>query len=810
MKLKTFFFAPALLVSILVSCSKEGSISLAGAKVICSSSEPQTVSVVAELLSKDIENVSGKEAGSSDVRIIVGTIGSGGAVDSLVACGKLDVSELGSDYERYVITALDSRTLAIAGTDRRGAAYGMFKVSEMIGVDPYFWWADVPVKHDAKASLKLGRIVSKKPSVRYRGIFINDEDWGLKPWSTYNFEKELGDIGPKTYEKVCELILRLGGNMLAPAMHSCTGAFYSHPGSKVAADKYGIIITTSHCEPLLFNNASKSEWDSKRDGDWNYKTNKEVIYGKLDARVAEAGMYENIYTTAMRGVHDSGLSGNFSADEKVEVITEVINDQREILTRHIDRPAEEILQIFVPYKETLDIYNHGLEVPDDITLVWPDDNYGYLKRISNPQEQKRAGRAGVYYHVSYLGAPHDYLWINTTPPMLMYQELMKAYRNGADRYWLLNVGDIKPSELAMKTFFELAMDVDAFDEQSVNTHQARWLAGIFGKKHEGALQAILDEYYRLAWSRKPECMGWEREWDRKELADIMDTDFSFANYSEAQRRLAQYAELSDKVNRLMESLPEEYVPAFYELLAFQVNGSDQMNRKFLYAQLNHELYAAGDKAGANWAAARSREAYEQIDALNARYNNQLDGKWNGMMALAPAFNARFHEMPKLSETEGVEPREVDLSVKSEPLSGCAVVDLASAGKPLLRGLGYDWNVLRVDDLNFTLPEIDADSLDVHHWMLPLWPEYQGRSNRIAVSVDGGEEVILENSFVEKSDSWKDQVLRNGHDYAATFVLDSSLGSHTLHIRAVDEGQMLQKIILDWGGLKDSYLGPELQ
>ena len=181
MKLKTFFFAPALLVSILVSCSKEGSISLAGAKVICSSSEPQTVSVVAELLSKDIENVSGKEAGSSDVKIIVGTIGSGGAVDSLVACGKLDVSELGSDYERYVITALDSRTLAIAGTDRRGAAYGMFKVSEMIGVDPYFWWADVPVKHDAKASLKIGRIVSKKPSVRYRGIFINDEDWALKP-----------------------------------------------------------------------------------------------------------------------------------------------------------------------------------------------------------------------------------------------------------------------------------------------------------------------------------------------------------------------------------------------------------------------------------------------------------------------------------------------------------------------------------------------------------------------------------------------------------------------------------------------------
>ena len=216
--------------------------------------------------------------------------------------------------------------------------------------------------------------------------------------------------------------------MLAPAMHTCTGPFYSYPDSKKVADEYGIMITTSHCEPLLFNNASLKEWDSSRDGDWNYKENRETIYNKLDNRVKEASPYENIYTLAMRGLHDAGMRGNLSDQEKVQVLAQAIRDQREILTRHIDRPIQDIPQIFIPYKEALDLYELGLEVPDDVTLVWVDDNYGYIKRLSNPEEQKRSGRAGVYYHTSYLGAPHDYLWLNTTPPVLMYEELKQKRR----------------------------------------------------------------------------------------------------------------------------------------------------------------------------------------------------------------------------------------------------------------------------------------------------------------------------------------------------------------------------------------------
>lgn len=793
---------------LVLSCTPSGKVGLGGAGIVYDEKDSETVKIAAGLLGSDIESVTGIAAGSSSLKIYAGTIGSSRVIDSLVDAGLVKVSEIRGDRERYIIDFLKDGNIVVAGSDRRGTAYGMFHISETIGVDPFYWWADVPVAKDAEAALVKARTVSKEPSVRYRGLFINDEDWGLKPWSSENYEKELGDIGPRTYEKVCELILRLGGNMLAPAMHSCTGAFYSHPESKVVADRYGVMITTSHCEPLLFNNAAKSEWDPSRDGEWNYRTNKETIKGKFEARLREAGMYENIYTVAMRGVHDQGLRGDFSKEEKVSVLSDVISDQRQMLAEIVGEDVESIPQIFVPYKETLDIYNLGLEVPEDITLVWPDDNYGYLKRISNPEEQKRSGASGVYYHVSYLGAPHDYLWVSTTPPVLMYEELMKAYRNGADRYWLLNVGDIKPSELSMKTFFDLAMDVDKYDMKSINRHQAGYLAGIYGQEYEDRIQEILDEYYRLAWSRKPEFMGWEREWDRRDLADIMDTEYSFENYSEAQRRLRDYQAVYDKTVEVITSLPLEYRESFYELVAYPVLATTVTNRKFLYAQLNHELYRKGDYAAANWAAEQSQTANRWLNDLTHAYNNMLDGKWNGMMMQAPGYCAAYQNMPRLDITPDVEPVGVDLSVKDEELQGCAVLDITRSGK-VIEGMGYDWKVVEVDNLKYELPEIDADEVTVHVWVVPFWPEYEGKSNRINISLDNGGKVLLENKFAEYDVSWKDQVLRNGHEFVVKFPLKGK-GPHVLRLEAVDEGQMVQKIVLDWGGLKPSYLGPVLE
>lgn len=763
-------------------------------------------------LKRDIAMVTGSEGRQS--KIVVGTYGTK-TISNLIAKGVLREQDLKGKWESYVITVTNEKNprLVIAGSDKRGTIYGIYDVSQRIGVSPWYWWADVPVTKNPDASVDCDYYASGEPTVKYRGIFINDEDWGLKPWSSTNFEKELGDIGPKTYAKVCELLLRLKANMLAPAMHSCTGAFYSHPESKVVCDSFGIIITTSHCEPLLLNNAAKSEWDEQRDGDWNYKTNKETIYKKWDDRLAEASQYENIYTTAMRGVHDAGLRGNLPMEERVPLITKVIEDQRQLLEKHIGKPATEIPQIFVPYKETMDIYENGLQVPEDITLVWVDDNYGYMKRVSNPEEQKRSGGAGVYYHLSYLGAPHDYLWINTTPPVLMYEELKKAYDHGADRYWLLNVGDIKPMELGMQTFFDMAWNIHAFDIDNVNTHQAKMLANIFGKDN---FQSILDTYLRLAWSRKPEYMGWEYEWDDKAHTGLKPTEFSFQNYSEAQQRLADYQRISDEVEQIGEKIKgksEKWAAAFFELVQHPVQGAYQMNRKFLMAQLNQELLAEGHTAEANWAARQMEAAYDSIDALNHRYNELLDGKWRGMMALAPAFCALFHLKPEVTYTEGAGEEPLDLTPKSQPLEGCCLIELAdyqskSDDAKLVKGIGYDWQVMQLGEVTYQFPQIDADSIDVFFYAVPFWPIYKGKSNRIAVSIDGGEPQVFENKFAEYSRSWKDQVMRNGIGCRLHFAIDKQAAQHTITFKALDPGQMLQKVILDWGGLQPSYIGPQ--
>lgn len=815
--------------------------------ILTDAEDAAVVGIAARLLAEDVEQVTGKKpnvlSGLTQARqlVVVGSIGKSRFINRLIESGKLDVSSIQGHWESYVMTKVVqpfdgvAEAWVIAGSDRRGTAYGVFSLSDSIGVSPWTWWADVPVQHKAKLYIADQTVVQGPPSVKYRGIFINDEDWGLKPWSARNFETDLGDIGPKTYAKVCELLLRLKGNMFAPAMHSCTGAFYSHAESKVVADQYGIIITTAHCEPLLFNNAAKSEWDTERDGEWNYLTNKSTLLKKLDDRVREASPYENIYTMGMRGIHDEGLRGNLSESQQVDVLRRVMVDQRRILTTYLDDPIEKIPQIFVPYKETLDLYEAGLDVPDDVTLVWVDDNYGYLKRVSDHEEQKRSGRAGVYYHTSYLGAPHDYLWLNTTPPVLMYEELMKAYNTGADQYWLLNVGDIKPAELGMQTFFDLAWDVDHYDVASINCHQSQFLADIFGSLYEKVFQDILDTYYQLAWSRKPEFMGWEREWDARELENISDTEFSFRNYNDAQQRLADYQRIADLISQIKMQLPEQQRPAFFEMVEYPVKGSYQMNRKFLMAQLNHEQARDGNHAAANWAAEQSEAAFDEINQLTEQYNTMLDGKWNGMMQLAPGWCAKYQNMPEVVHTEGAGSKAVDVTPQpgQDRLDGCTVIDLktftskvSQDGHTLrvIDGIGYDWHVIQLgratekigDPTNlkdsrfeYEFSGVDADSVTVHVYSVPFWPIDQSRSTRFGVSVDGQTAFIAKNEPKEYSKAWKDQVLQNGVVATAKFSVDKNADKHTLTLTCGDPGVMIQRVVIDWGGLKDTYVGPSV-
>lgn len=588
------------------------------------SADTPLAATVADMLAGDIEMVTGHRPEILSGRqrrpcmIVLGTEGNCSLSSS--------VPGLNGRWESYSC-ASDGKILRIIGSDPRGMAFGAMEISSRMGVSPWYWWADVPVARNRRVSVEVPEGISREPSVKYRGIFINDEDFGLQPWASKVFEPENGTIGPKTYARVCELLLRLKANTLMPAMHSCTKPFYSIPENKEVAAKYGIVVTTSHCEPLLFNN--ESEWD--RSQDWNYITNKAGIDAVLESRVREAAPYENIWQLGMRGIHDREIVGAKGLREKAKVMNEAIRAQREILSRVLGRPITDIPQSFTPYKEVMDIMASGLlELPEDVTIVWPDDNYGYMKRLSGSMEQGRSGRSGVYYHVSYLGPPHVYLWFSTTPTALMYEELAKAYRTGADRYWVFNVGDIKACEMQMSFGLSLAYDFDAFDADSAAAFPVDWYVSIFGEDLRGVLSEIVATQMRLSFVRKPEYMVWGsrddmmRRSSRRDM--ISDTEFSFVNYNEAENRLVEYSKISALARSGGAMLPAELQPAWFELIEYQIAGSELLNRIGLKGQQYRE-YVEQRRASAVAVRTEVTEGYEAFEALHHRYWDLLDGKW---------------------------------------------------------------------------------------------------------------------------------------------------------------------------------------
>ncbi|MDP4210326.1 MAG: glycosyl hydrolase 115 family protein [Bacteroidota bacterium] len=901
---------------------------------------------VSNLLAEDIGRVTGKKAVVSTNKkidykeiILVGTLGYNSKIDELVKAQKIDVSPIRNSWERFIIKTVINpfpgveKALIIAGSDRRGTAYGVFSVSEAIGVSPWYWWADVPVKKQSEIYIEPVEYISKAPSVKYRGVFLNDEDWGLFPWAGQNMDKDIKDIGPKTYAKIFELVLRLKGNMVAPAMHSCTGAFYKYPDNKLVADSFGVIMTTSHCEPLMYNNAS--EWVKKVNGEWNYLTNKEGILKVLDNRVSEASPFDNIYTVVLRGIHDGGLIG-VPENQKVSVLESAITEERKILSKYIRKPIEEIPQIFVPYKEVLNIYEKGLKLPDDVTIVWPDDNFGYIKRLSNKDEQKRKGGSGVYYHISYLGEPNDYLWLNSTPPALMYEEMKKAYDTGADRYWLLNVGDIKPGEMGMQLFLDMAWDMDRFNSDNIPEYESNQLALIFGNKYKVDFKYIKDVYYWLAFSRKPEYMSWGFKWNSLfQKARITDTDYSFVNYNEAEGRIEQYDAIAAKTEKIFNSLPEEYKSAFFQLVYYPVKGAGLRNKEMLVGQQNR-WYALQGRSLTNELAEKVKLYHDSLDMITKDYNSLSNGKWNKMMTapgslpkpyLSPTSIiplpessemalflpgeddtygvSNFHVLPcfsvyskrqyfidvynkgaqsmswkaqaiqdwiKLDKTNGnIKTQDrlkvsVDWSkvptgekIKGEieftsgsqrekvfvsvfnpqtpgvsELQGLYIEDNGviainpgnyhrkseseSMKIKVLDGIGYENKCIQLGSVKEDKPgtvsaeydfyTFNAGSVTVYTYALPLFAQDREHKTAYGVQIDDGILNWATTAAEEYSHLWKQNVIRNSAINITTMNIDKP-GKHTLKLTSGDPGMVIQKIVIDLGGMKRSYLGPNV-
>ncbi|EMA59717.1 glycosyl hydrolase 115 family protein [Halorubrum lipolyticum] len=617
------------------------------ADVYVDEADAAVAGVAASDLRDDIERVTGERPAlrhsledCSDTAVVVGTVGRSAGVDACAAAGDSAADRLRGQRESYRIETLRDptpeldRCVLVTGSDRRGTAYGAYELSKRVGVSPWYWWADVAPTERETVAVEAGSYADGPPSVTYRGIFLNDEDWGLRPWASETFAPEDAEdrpgIGPKTYERVFELLLRLKANTIWPAMHPGTKAFYRYADHAELADRYAVVVGTSHCEPMHRNNVD--EWDAPAEA-WNYETNRERIVEYWRSRVESVADYENVFTVGMRGIHDSGMPGGETRGETIDLLQRAIDDQRRLLGEAHDVPVDDVPQVFCPYKEVLDRYREGVDVPDDVCLMWPDDSHGYVRELPTEAERERPGGSGVYYHLSYWGRPHDYLWLSSVPPALVKHEMTRAYDAGARECWVVNVGDIKPTEKEMEYFLDLAWDVERVRDTSTDSWLTAWADREFDGGHASEIAAILREYYRLARSRKPEHMGWSTVYpdtppDEPAYSVVDDGD-------EARRRVESFDRLVERAEAVADDLDPNHWPSFYELVLYPVRCAAAMSEKHLHAARSRR-YAGQGRVSANRYADRAVAAHERIAAEARYYNEDLrDGKWDGMASRNP-------------------------------------------------------------------------------------------------------------------------------------------------------------------------------
>jgi hypothetical protein len=720
--------------------------------------------------------------------------------------------QLQDQWENFVIKKhLDN--LFIVGSDIRGTVYGIFDLAERIGISPWKWWADVTPRKKGIVILDLPQTgIKDGPSIQYRGIFLNDEDWGLQPWAANTFEPETKDIGPKTYEKIFQLLLRLKANTIWPAMHPCTKAFYSIPGNKEMAQKYHIYVGTSHAEPMLRNNVD--EWDEQSFGKFNYFTNSDKVKDYWQKRLAEVKNGNVIITMGMRGIHDSGMEGNASREEQIQILETIINEQREILTKTLSKPIENIPQVFIPYKEVLSLYNNGLKVPDDITLMWTDDNYGYIRRLSNKSEQKRKGGSGVYYHISYWGRPHDYLWLSTTQPGLIWYEMSRAYQNGARKIWIVNVGDIKPAEYNMEFFLDLAWDINSISENTIQTHLVNWSIREFGEEKAQEIANLLQEYYRLAFLRKPEYMGWSRT---EPTTPTKITEFTSNNNNELQRRIDSYITLFYSVEQIKPFIPKERQDAYFQLVEYPVKCAALMNYKFLYAQ---QAFFAKDKEHKEMLSNQSQKAYHDIVTLTKKYNHNISGgKWKKMMSMNPR-DLPAYAMPTyhLSDVVPIESKPAVQNQSIAPLFIQAADFIKSVNAnnyewKIIEGLGYSNSSVTLFPFDnhifnnkapYLQYNFDIEKTGKYEIEIRCLPTHSNNfDHKLWIEIDGN---ILEPSSLNtrgRSEAWKENVLRNFLlvTYPVTF---DKTGKHILKVYVNQTGIILDQMAVNPDGYEKYY------
>ena len=572
--------------------------------------DAKAVAIAAQTLAADFGRVTGRQAqvvNTADARILVGTIGKSSFIDQLVKQKKIDGSQLKGKREKYIITMTDGQ-LVIAGSDRRGTVYGIYELSEQMGVSPWYYWADVPVEQHQRIYINNGIYTDGEPAVEFRGIFLNDEAPCLTSWVKNTFGTDYGDH--RFYENVFELILRLRGNMMWPAMWGW--AFYADdPLNSKTADDMGIIMGTSHHEPMARNHQEyarhRGEW-----GPWNYQKNEQKLNQFFREGIERMKGTEDMVTIGMRGDGDEAMS----KDADTKLLENIIANQRRIIKEVTGKPAEKTTQVWALYKEVQDYYDAGLRVPDDVMILISDDNWGDIRRVPTAAERSRKGGWGIYYHVDYVGAPRNTKWLNVTQTQQMFEQLSLAYDFGIQRMWILNVGDLKPMEYPIQLFMDMAWSPKDYTVQTVTDHTRSFFGSVFCNSIAEEATDIYNQNCQYMARVTPE---------------MLDARTYNVETGEWKQVADDYQRLELRALRLYEKVPAEARDFYRQLILFPVQAMANLYDMY-YAQAMNQYLATNKNPDANAWADKVKDCFLRDSLLCVAYNTDIaGGKWNGMM-----------------------------------------------------------------------------------------------------------------------------------------------------------------------------------
>ncbi len=627
---------------LLAETASPSSYTLSNATILVDKNDYAVVNKSALFFASDMQSVALKQlaisntiTNASRTAIIIGSVDKSSFIKKLIQQKKLNIADIKGKWEAYKILTIKNpfkgidQALVIVGSDRRGTAFGVFEVSKQIGVSPWYWWADVPVQTKKEIYINANATITDAPKVKYRGIFINDEAPALSNWSKEKF----GGFNSKFYAKVFELMLRLKSNYIWPAMWG--NAFYDDDSLNInVADEYGIVIGTSHHEPLMRAHAEWAKYGKKQK--WNYDST-EAGLKEFWRNGMQRAWNEKIVSVGMRGDGDEPMS----RETATSLLERIVKDQREIIKDVTGKPAEQTPQLWALYKEVQDYYDKGMRVPDDVTLLLCDDNWGNLRKLPKLNEKPRKGGYGIYYHFDYVGGPRNYKWLNTNPLPRIWEQMHLAYEHNVKDIWIVNVGDIKPMELPISFFLDYAWDPTKIDAADIQAYTVKWAAQQFGTKHATAIAELLAKYAKYNGRRKPEMLD--------------DRTYSFS-YGEWENVVNDYNELLEKAEAINSELTAEQKDAFFQLVLHPIKACANLNEMYYNVALNKNAFKEQYES-TNGYADKVKELYNKDSLITIEYHKLNNGKWNHMMSQThigytywqqPPFN----RMPKLNYSAG--------------------------------------------------------------------------------------------------------------------------------------------------------------